>query len=503
MRLSRISVFCLPLLLPCAAHADDIGPAQAQALQRQLRDWLGGLLGSSVKLPELPWRITGEHDHYVFSWPIPGLTTSSGEAATTADVRPLEGGRWSIDSLTWPPSGSFTMTVPDADEPGNSVPVNIDFTVGKQNTHGVIDPSLATASTVHAEIADLVVASDNRRQRQEQRFDHYVAETSLTPRPDGRLDLISNGAVEGWKAATQISSGMAMAIGGQALRVSSRIEGVNRAQFAALMTAAGGLLGALPSDVSNKGAKTDLSPAARSQLRLLVGALQDLLASVSLEETVDGLQVEIPNMGGMSMKHFLFGFGGEAPDGKLHAWVRVTLDDLASPSLPPKIATYLPHHIEIKPSVSGVQTVDLHKLALDATEEGANVGSLQPDIEALFSHGGIALGVETLAFDLGPAKVDGTGQVTVLSPENWHGEAHVTATGLDDLMTQARTNPDLQQALPVLVMLRGMAKPDGKKLVWDIASDGPKVTVNGLDLSQMGGADKPTPDGKPGQKPKR
>ena len=63
----------------------------------------------------------------------------------------------------------------------------------------------------------------------------------------------------------------------------------------------------------------------------------------------------------------------------------------------------------------------------------------------------------------------------------------LSATGLDELTTQARTNPDLQQALPVLVMLRGLAKPDGDRLMWDIASDGPTVTVNGIDLSQLGG----------------
>ena len=48
-------------------------------------------------------------------------------------------------------------------------------------------------------------------------------------------------------------------------------------------------------------------------------------------------------------------------------------------------------------------------------------------------------------------------------------------------------------------MLRGLGKPDGDRLVWDIASDGPKVTVNGLDLSQLGGAGQPK--GKPGQPP--
>ncbi len=86
-------------------------------------------------------------------------------------------------------------------------------------------------------------------------------------------------------------------------------------------------------------------------------------------------------------------------------------------------------------------------------------------------------------------------------PTSWHGEAHLVATGFDELSTQARTNPDLQQALPALIMLRGLAKPDGKRLVWDIVSDGPTVTVNGLDLSQLGRGDKPK--GKPGQKPSR
>ena len=108
--------------------------------------------------------------------------------------------------------------------------------------------------------------------------------------------------------------------------------------------------------------------------------------------------------------------------------------------------------------------------------------------------------METLAFDLGPAAVIGTGQVTMLSPSTWQGKALVTATGFDELTTQARTNPDLQQALPVLIMMRGVAKPDGKKLVWDIVSDGPKITVNGLDLSQLGGAGE-KPKDRPAHKP--
>jgi hypothetical protein len=308
--------------------------------------------------------------------------------------------------------------------------------------------------------------------------------------------------VEGWKSASQAGSGTPVAIGIQTVHAVGRVGGVKRERVAAMLAAAGGLIAALPPDVTSKGVSPDLQPAVRSQLRLVIGSLQDMLTSASLEETVDGLQVEVAGVGGVSIKRILFGFGGEAPDGNLRAWLNLGLDELASPSLPPKVAAYLPHHFEIKPTLSGVTTADLHKLALDATEQGGD-DRLGPDIAAIFSHGGIEAGLERLAFDLGPAKVVGVGQLTVVSPDEWHGKAHVVATGLDELTNQARTNPELRQALPALVMIRGLAKPDGEKLVWDIVSDGPSVMVNGLDLSQMGGGDdKPKakpPAAKPGQ----
>jgi hypothetical protein len=468
------------LLLSLGARAEDIGPAQAQALQQQLKDWLGGLLGPSVMLPEVPWRVTGAKDHYVITWPIPGVTDKSGEVASTTKVRPLDGGRWSIDEMTLPPSGSFTMNMPNGSD-GKDSPLTFNFTIGRQDTHGVLDPSLATPSTLHAEMGDLVMHTDNANQRQEQRFDRYVADTSLKPVQDGRLDLTMDTKVEGWKSASQVGGNTPVAIGIESMR-------------------AVGLIGALPPDVSAKSGKPDLPPAAKAQLRLMIGALQDMLTSVSLEETVDGVQVEVAGMGGATIKRILFGFGGESPDGTLRAWLNLGLDELASPSLPPKVATYLPHHFEIKPTLSGVTTADLHKLALDATEDDGD-DRLGANIAAIFSHGGIKAGIEKLAFDLGPAKVEGVGQITVVSPDEWHGTARLVATGFDDLTGQARANPDLQQALPVLVMMRGMAKQDGQKLVWDIVSDGPSVTVNGLDLSQMGGGGEKPKERHPGAKP--
>jgi hypothetical protein len=501
VRLSCLAALCLLFLLSRAAWADDIGPDQAQALQQQLKDWFAGLLGPTVKPPELGLRVTGEHDHYVVTWPIPGLAATAGQAAATANLRPLDGRRWSVDEMKMPPTGTFTMTVPQTGEAGKSTPVEVQFSVGHQDTQGVIDPGLTTASKLHTEMDDLVVASDSAKQHQEQRLDRYLADTVLSPGQNGRLDFSMDATGGGWKSATQVNGGTAMAVGIQTMRAVSQVNGVNRDRFAALLAATSSLIGALPPDIATKGEKLDLSAPARAQLRLMVEALQDMLSSVSLEETIDGLQVEIAGMGGLSIKHLLLGFGGEAPGERLHAWIELGLDELASPSLPPKIATYLPHHVELKPTLSGIPTADLYKLALDATEADADSSTLAPDIAAIFSHGGAELGIEALAFDLGPAKVDGTGRVTITSPGAWHGEAHLAATGFDELATQARANPDLQQALPALIMLRGLAKPDGERLVWDIVSDGPSVKVNGLDLSQLGGGDKPK--GKPGQRPSR
>jgi hypothetical protein len=312
---------------------------------------------------------------------------------------------------------------------------------------------------------------------------------------------------EGWNSASQTKGSSPIAVGIQKLHAVAQVNGINRDRIASLLTATGGVIGAWPPDLPKSGEKPDLPPALREQMRLVVESLQDVMTSVTLQETLDGVQVEMAGVGGMSIKRFLLGMGGEAPDGRLHAWIDLALDELASPSLPPKIAAYLPHHVRIKPSLSGVLMADLHTLARDATEDGMGKDRFAPDVDAIFAHGGFRLGLETLSFDLGAAKIDGTGEVTVVSSDTWHGAAHLVATGFDDLAAEARNSPELQSALPALIMLRGLAKQDGERLVWDIVSDGPKLTVNGLDLSQLAGGDKPKAKSpaaqKPAQKPSR
>jgi hypothetical protein len=143
VRLSHSVALCLLLFLPSAARADDIGPEQAQVLQQQLKDCLAGLLGPTVKLPDMPWRITSEHDHYQLTWPIPGVENPADNLAVTASIRPLDGGRWSIDGVKAPPAAKFTVTVPDkTDDLTTGSPMKVAYTIGTQDTHAaILDPT--------------------------------------------------------------------------------------------------------------------------------------------------------------------------------------------------------------------------------------------------------------------------------------------------------------------------------------------------------------------------
>ncbi len=494
MRQLRQLAVCLPLLLPYGAQAETIGPAQAQALQQQLKDWLSSIIGPSIALPDLPLRFTGEGDHYKVTLPIPGLATPSGDAAVTASVRPLDGGRWAIDDVRLPNAANFTVTLPDNSDNSAGGPTKVDLQLGKQEAHAVIDPSLATASTMQAQVAGITVVSDSPKQHQEQRIDAYKAQSSLKPAADGTLDLDMDAVMDGWRSAARTGDDTAVAIGAQRFSANGKVSGVSHERVTAVIAATSGLLAALPAHVAEKGSKTELTPADKAQVRKLIEALDGVVQSVRLEESIDGLQVEIAGAGGLSMKRFTLGFGGDAPNSRLHVWFDFGLDGLDSPSLPPKIAAFLPRHIVLRPSLSGIAPADLKKLALDATAEDPDDQDLEDDVAAMFAHGGVDLGIEALAFDLGSAKIEGKGRLTILSTESWRGDARLTATGLDDLAAQAKAHPELQQALPVLVMLRGLARPEGDRLIWDIASDKGVTTVNGIDLSQLGG-DKPK--GKP------
>src|SRR3954469_23473866 len=125
--LLALAVAAAPFAMP--ALAADTTPEQAQVLERQVRDWMTGLLGPTVKIANRPVVVTPEGDHYAVAIPF-------GEAADapriTATARAGDGGRWNIDNIRLPSPAEFRLNLPQGSD-GAVAPVDYRMTIGKQS----------------------------------------------------------------------------------------------------------------------------------------------------------------------------------------------------------------------------------------------------------------------------------------------------------------------------------------------------------------------------------
>ena len=98
------------LAAPGAARAADVTAEQGRAAEAALREWLGGFVGSSFKIPERPVVLTPAGDHFDAVVPV----GASGMPVTSvmASVRPLDGGKWSVEHLRFRTPVTFTVQTP-------------------------------------------------------------------------------------------------------------------------------------------------------------------------------------------------------------------------------------------------------------------------------------------------------------------------------------------------------------------------------------------------------
>ena len=498
----RTALLAGAALLPClAARAADVTPEQGAAAEAAVRNWFGAMLGPSVKMPERPIQLTPAGDHFdaVLATPLVGAI-SGGDTppavTTTAQVRPLDNGTWSVDNIRTSTPIRFAVDLPVPDDKDKKAPpvttrVNYLVDIKGQDGHGIIDPSLATPSSWSTSATSATIRAEGGPLASETQFGAYNGDMTVTPAGADRVDLAMNAAIQGYHMTAGAGAAVPVGVDMKVLRVALSVLGLNRAHAQELTR----------NSVTAISAIGQINPAgppkiAPEVVRALLASLQDSASELSLDETVEGLAI---NAGGMpvTLGKAELGINGKSVDGQLEARMPIEVRDIGvTGALPPDMAALLPTVLTIRPVLSGVATADLWRVAAALTE---NRDPAPADINALFSHGGVKLGVEAMTLALAGATFEGTGNFTYTSPEVGSGTARITATGYDDMMGKVAAIPALSgQGIPVLAFVKGLGKTVEGKLVWDITYKDGKTLVNNVDLASLGiGAPKAAPEVQP------
>jgi hypothetical protein len=504
---------------PAAVASLTVNPAFAQvgqpspeALQSILEEALALVTGGLVAPPQHASQVTRDGETYHVSIPLPGMTTPP-NAAIDAVARPLDGGAWDITSLVLPRTG--TMPMAGTDSPGTMW-----FSIGQQAIHAKIEPDLARPSPFAAELHDVELQSDENGRHAEQTIERYSLEGSVSGQgpvagaTDQRLNVQSHGSALNWRLNTSDKTG----ITATGLIVSAvghfNVKGLDRRQ-AERLTIAGRSLGAdlqtartqakatppmaeprpdqpapaTPPDVPAPSTPTRdkapvSSPLLLSRLRVMIDACKGLLSQLDTEETLRRIHFDAGGMNHGDVGQVRVALSSEVRNNRLNAQLAVTVDELTLSAVPVDLAAYVPRHIDVAPAVSNVPTELLLRLLRDATATDSDQPTLGPDLAALLDDPDARVGIESLSFSSGPLRVTGSGLLRKHSDGKAGIDIHLVATGLNALIAEAQGNPRVQPILPMVFLAKGIARPLGEGLVWDIVFSDGNTTVNGMPLGQ-------------------
>ena len=493
LRTASLPALALAVAFGAHASAQAAPPTaeQAKALEAEVRNALATLVGGSVDLPSRPVELTPEGDHYRVRVPLGVLgRIEPTDAAVTMRARMVDGGRWSLEDEQFPPRLQVTASVDVPDPAGagdgpsggsHKEMQSYGISVGRQDVHGLFDPTFATPTTSEGTITSIDVARVGGSLPSRSHFGRVVTQASIRPISPERIDVLSDASTEDYVTENALPDGTAFKMTAQVVRVVSSLAGVAHAQLLPLLHSA---IEATRLQ-SRPGVPAD-ADAEKAALRRTLVAANAALTGGRIEETASGVTFDYGGHAG-SLAKLAMAFGGTSPEDMLTTTMGFTLDGLVIDELPPQLAAYVPTHFTMRPIVSNVSVKDLTRMAMDATQPGDGKVSPQ-DMQAAFSHGGINFSFDPVELDIAGTQFAGAGRFTMTGPQAITGEAEITAHDLDGLIAKAQANPLLARGVPAIIFLKGIAHTAGDQAVWQVSVADDKVLVNGMDLGAMAGA---------------
>jgi hypothetical protein len=473
--------------MPTVAHAE-ISPQDAQGLEQQIRSWLSGVLGPHVALGERPVQMIPESDHYRLEIPLSdahvGNGYSIGEGAITGSARPLDNQRWAIEGLRM--SSPLRAERPTKNGSG---PRSLVIQTASQNLRGVIDPSLATVTSLDATLLGYVARSDMEDTTQTTRVERAMTHTLCEPAEHGRVNVLSTSTSDKLSITEKLRNSTELNVSADRLMSTGHFSGVSPAQIGVLIRSALDLttpVAALGGDVLRGALPIRIPTRSRPAARALVLALDDMLGAAQQDSVVEGIHVD--TMGrSADVRRLDVSAGFDAPDGRMDAHASVVADGVQLATvLRDPYRDFLPHHIVLQPHVSGIALHALTNLALHVIDSDENdARDWSSEMAVLFAKGPLHIGLDQLALDLGPAALQAKGGIDIASVDSMSGQAHIVATGFDALIGKVNATADLRRLAPMLFLLKGLGRQDGENMVWDVSYENGKLMVNDTDFSTL------------------
>lgn len=474
---------------PARAAPPPVSADQAKVVEGDLRAWLGGLVGAIVDVKDLPLKVTAEADSYELSVPFGGAIADGavnlGDGAITVRVKPLDDHRWSVESFRLPSPWTIHVDKKLTEASKNGIS-GMMVKIGDQDTHGVIDTSLATTSTLDTRVKGYVVTMDTKEGPQHTRVDGVTSHVVWQPGAAGLVDVSGQSEVTGYQASSVLPTGKKLAIGIGKMAASLSAKGVAAADLGAMLHGASSLIASAKAAGEAGKPKPDGIPDAdKPTVKALVKALGGMMGSLTTDTSYENLTVDVGGMGG-SLHKLAIGFDMAAPGGHAQLAWRIMLQGLDSPMIPPGVyRDYLPHELRLTPHVGGIDKHALEALLQRVIDDPNAADDFMTVSAELLAKGPLELGVRDIAFDLGPAKLVGGGGVRIVSMADYTGAGEFRVTGLDELIQRANATPELKPAVAGLIFIKGIGKQEGKTTVWKIRYADHKLMVNDNDMTAM------------------
>lgn len=362
------------------------------------------------------------------------------------------------------------------------VPVTYTVNIVGQDGHAVLDPTLATASTMTTTAKSATIHTEGGPVPMDSTIGAYTSTATVKPSGTDRVDFTADATMQDYHTAAAGGSPMAFTVDLKMVKVAMAVLGLDRSKAQAITQATTSILVAAGAQTTGP-ASQKIGP---ELVTAMLAALKDSASEASLVEEVDGMSIDANNVP-VTIGKVGFKLDAKSVNGMLEARMPVEVRDIGVKNvLPPDMAALLPTLVTLRPAVSGVGVAELSRIATAYNEKKEPSPA---DMQALFSHGGIKLGLEAMSVALAGATFEGEGAVIYTSAVDFSGTMRITATGYDDMIQKVSTIPALKgQAVPALVFVKGIGKAENNKIVWDIVYKDGKALVNNVDMSSMMGA---------------